>query len=81
MLRMIHIPLSKIRLRNTHSLLAELLGTLILGVLDQFHDATLIGSEAGDFANKITDELGALALDLMGKTLNVSLLIGITEVR
>jgi hypothetical protein len=81
MLWMIQTPLSKIHLRNTHSLLAELLGTLILGVLDQLHDATLIGSEASDFANKITDELGALALDLMGKKLNVSLLIGITEVK
>jgi hypothetical protein len=49
---------------NTYSLLAELLGTLVLRVLDQFHDTTLIGSKASNFTNKIADELGALALDL-----------------
>jgi hypothetical protein len=49
---------------GTYSLLAKLLGTLVLGVLDQFHDTTLIGSESGNLANQITNELGALALDL-----------------
>lgn len=51
-------------MNNTYSLLAELLGTLILRVLDQFHDTTLIRSKSSDFTNKIADELGALALNL-----------------
>jgi hypothetical protein len=49
---------------KSYSLLAELLGALILGVLDQFHDTTLVGSKASNFADEITNELGALALDL-----------------
>jgi hypothetical protein len=51
--------------KGTESLLAELLGTLILRVLDQFHDTTLIRSKSSDFTNKIADELGALALNTL----------------
>jgi hypothetical protein len=49
---------------DTCSLLAKLLGTLVFGVLDQFHDAAFVGSESSDFTDEVTDELGALALDL-----------------
>jgi hypothetical protein len=49
---------------KTYSLLAELLGTLVLGVLDQFHDTTLIRGKASNLTDEITNELGALALDL-----------------
>jgi hypothetical protein len=48
----------------TYSLFAKLLGALILRVLDQFHDTALIGSKASDFTDEITNELGALALNL-----------------
>jgi len=54
---------------GTYSLLAELLGTLVLGVLDQFHDTTLIRGKASNLTDEITNELGALALDLQRKTM------------
>jgi hypothetical protein len=44
----------------TYSLLGELLGTLILGVLDQFHDTTFIRSETSDFTDNAANEGGAL---------------------
>lgn len=49
---------------DTYSSLGELLSTLILGVLDQFHDAALVGRETGNFANNAADESSALAESL-----------------
>jgi hypothetical protein len=52
---------------TTYSLLAKLLGALILRVLDQFHDTALIGSKTSNLTNEVTNKLGALALDLVDK--------------
>jgi hypothetical protein len=46
---------------STYSLLGELTGTLILGVLDQLHDAALVGSKASDLTDEGADEDDALA--------------------
>ena len=46
---------------RTYSLLGELAGTLILGVLDQLHDAALIGSKASNLTDEGADEDDALA--------------------
>jgi len=46
---------------DTYSALGELTGTLILGVLDQFHDAALIGGEASNLTDDGTNKGDALA--------------------
>jgi hypothetical protein len=51
-------------LLTTYSLLGELLGTLILGVLDQFHNTTFIGSKASNFTNDATNKSGTLGRSL-----------------
>jgi hypothetical protein len=48
-------------LHVTYSSLGELTGTLILGVLDQFHDTALIRSKASDLTNDGADKDDALA--------------------
>ena len=53
--------LCAISIVNTYSLLGELTGTLILGVLDQLHDAVLIGSKASNLTDDGADENNALA--------------------
>jgi hypothetical protein len=45
--------------------LAELLCALILGVLDQFHKATLIRSETSNFADNALDKDGTLGSSLI----------------
>jgi len=50
---------------GSESLLGELTGTLILGVLDQLHDAALVGSEASDLTDEGADEDDALASDAL----------------
>lgn len=45
---------------KSYALLGELAGTLISAILEQFHNATLIGSEAGDLTDQVTDELDTL---------------------
>lgn len=42
--------------------LDELAGTLVLGVSDELHGATLVGGEAGDLADDGADHLDTLAL-------------------
>jgi hypothetical protein len=44
--------------------LQEFQGALILGHLQQFHDALLVGGMADNFAHQVTDEFGVLGLDL-----------------
>lgn len=44
--------------------LTELSGTLILGVLDQFHKTTFIGSETSDFTDDALDKVGTLGKGL-----------------
>jgi NTP pyrophosphatase (non-canonical NTP hydrolase) len=45
---------------GSEATLAELAGTLILGVLEELHDAALVGSKASDLADELADELGAV---------------------
>ena len=45
----------------TYSLLGELAGALILGVLDQLHDAALVGSKASNLTDEGADEDDTLA--------------------
>jgi hypothetical protein len=45
--------------------LAELLCTLILGVLDQFHKTTFIGSETSDFTDDTLDKNSTLGSSLI----------------
>lgn len=40
--------------------LSELTGTLILAILQKFHNAALIGSKADDFTDQAADEDDAL---------------------
>lgn len=47
--------------KSTETLLGELTGTLVLVVLEQLHATLLVGSETGDFADEVTDELDTLA--------------------
>jgi hypothetical protein len=49
---------------GTYSLLGELLSTLVLGVFDQFHNTTFVGSETSDFTDDAANEGGALGRDL-----------------
>jgi len=45
----------------TYSLLGELAGTLILGVLDQLHDAALVGGKASNLTDEGADKDDTLA--------------------
>lgn len=47
-------------LLSTYSSLAKLLGTLVLGVLDQFHETTFIGSITSDLTDNGLDKSGTL---------------------
>ena len=49
-----------IKRKDIYSSLGELLSTLVLGVLDQFHDTTFIGSETSNFTDDVADEISAL---------------------
>ena len=46
--------------QRTETLLGEFSGTLILAVLEQFHDTALVRGEAGNFSDEAADELSAL---------------------
>lgn len=45
--------------------LGELASTLILAVLQQLHNAALIGSESSDLTDEAADELGATIKTLL----------------
>lgn len=47
---------------GTDTALDELAGTLVLGVTDELHGATLVRSEAGNLTDDGADDLDALAL-------------------
>ena len=49
---------------STKSSLGKLLSTLILGVLEQFHNTTFIRSETSNFTDDATNESSALAKGL-----------------
>jgi hypothetical protein len=49
--------------------LTKLLGTLILGVLNQFHKTTLIRSKASNFTNNTLDKNSALGSSLIYKNI------------
>lgn len=51
---------------GTEPLLGELTGTLVLGVAEQLDAAALVGGEAGDLLDDVTDERGALAQVTLG---------------
>lgn len=57
---------------GAQSSLGELLGTLVLGVLDQFHDTTLVGGKASNFTDDVADESSALAENLITQEKNVN---------
>lgn len=40
----------------SYAALSDLTGTLILAILQKFHDAAFIGSETDDFTDQATDE-------------------------
>ena len=46
---------------GTEPLLRQLARTLVLAVPEQFDDAALVGGQAGDFADDLADERGAVA--------------------
>lgn len=52
--------------KQTYPLLGELTGTLVLGVAEQLDAAALVGGEAGDLLDDVTDERGALAQVTLG---------------
>lgn len=52
---------------SAETLLSELTSTLILAVLDQFHNTLLIGSETDDLTDEGADELDALTACLKRK--------------
>jgi len=45
---------------RTYSSLRELSGSLVLAVSQQLDDSSLVGCEAGDFLDDVTDEGGSL---------------------
>ena len=45
---------------GAEALLGELAGTLVLVVLEELHAALLVGGEASDLTDEVTDELDAL---------------------
>lgn len=46
---------------GSEALLGELAGTLVLVVLQQLHAALLVGGEADDLTDEVTDKLDTLA--------------------
>lgn len=51
----------RVRAHKTYPLLCELSRSLVLAVSQQFDNATLIRSKAGDLLDDVADESGALA--------------------
>lgn len=59
--------------QGAQTLLGELACTLVLVVLQEFHAALLVGGEAGDLTDKVTDELDTLAKSLL-KAVSIKLI-------
>lgn len=55
------------KMLSSYALLGQLAGTLILAVLEQLHDAALIGRKAGNLTDQLADKLDALGRVLHGR--------------
>jgi len=52
--------------KGTEPLLGELAGTLVTGVAEQLNDTALVGGEASDLLDDLTDKRSALAQVTLG---------------